>query len=158
MAVRKQCLITLTQLKDIFGVQKNSLNAKGMEPTKDADGSVAYDLADFWDKFGDQYRQRPALEDTADHAALKLEKTREEARKLKLENDEREGLLCQSERVQSDFIRCMNAYADEVDGTVAAVKIADQTIPQSSLDVIATKLSKARNSGVEAIKKLAYEN
>ena len=154
MATHKSSLekyATLAEIKRILGLQSLNLDQRDVERTYDGH-KKQYVVADVWRKCGDLISKKnlgvraESFEDADD---LKTEKLAEEVRKLRIANNEAEGLLVRSDEVRIAYDRAFKAMADELDSMVSRVKVACPDIPQSALAAISDQLTTARNRAAD---------
>ena len=137
------CWVGVAQIERVFGVSVNSL--KGRDVRSRTTGSrTEFELADFWSKCRDLVYKRMHADGQGSAEDLKSEKLAEEIRKIRIANDQAEGLLVRADEVEAVFSRAIKAMADELDAVVSRVKMAAPDIPQSALAVIAESLAAAR--------------
>ena len=148
--------ITQREISAVFGIQHKSLKSRGLSPV---DGK--YNLVEVYDKCKDLLfeRQMRAIEDASDMdlAELKAQKTYEEVRKLKIENDISAGVLVYADDVAQIYDRGLRAMCDVLDAMPSRIKMQNPSIPQSLLDQINQELIKSRNMAVDSLDALDDE-
>jgi phage terminase Nu1 subunit (DNA packaging protein) len=144
------------EIRRIFGIADKTLADRGVRTRKSdgGEGRTEYELADFWAKCVNlvvtklgQTGLGAAMEDAE---CLKTEKLGEEVRKLRIQNDEAEGLLIRTSDVEHAWGRKARAMCDELDAMVSRVKVARPDVPQDVLAVIADCLATARNKAADS--------
>ena len=140
-------------IRRIFGIADKTLADRSVA-NRQGDGRIEFELADFWARCANLVVQK--MRDTGlgasleDSEALKAEKLAEEVRKLRIQNDEAEGLLIRASDVERVWGRKARAMCDELDAMVSRVKMARPDIPQDVLAVIADCLAAARNKAADS--------
>lgn len=141
------------QIYQIFNVSRDALKTRGL---KSVNGK--YDLQDFWKACRDLIRDKmnselsSNLDDSQDDInELKRMKTLEEVRKLKIENDIKEGILVPGELVAEQYSIGIKAMCDVLDAMPSRVKMRFPDISQPILDAINVELAEARNKAAERI-------
>lgn len=135
------------ELRRIFGVADKTLTDRSVNSRKGA-GRVEFELADFWNKCANlvwsKARESGLGASLEDAEGLKVEKLAEEVRKLRLGNDEIDGLLVRADEVESTYNRGVKAMADVLDSMVSRVKMRCPTLDQAALAEIQECLTEAR--------------
>ena len=148
--------ITQREISAVFGIQHKSLKSRGLSPV---DGK--YNLVEVYDKCKDLLfeRQMRAIEESSDLdlGELKTQKTAEEVRKLKIDNDIKEGVLVYADDVAQTYDRGLRAMCDVLDAMPSRIKMQNPSIPQSLLDQINQELIKSRNKAVDSLAALDDE-
>ena len=135
----------------IFGVSAPTLKAKGLKSTKGK-----YDLAEFWRVCREHVREKmnrdieEALGGDLTAVELKVQKTTEEVRKLKIENDLKEGILIPADEAMIEWSRQLKAICDVLDGIPSLVKMENPDISQSVLDSVQRSVISARKKAAIA--------
>lgn len=139
--------LTAKAIIRVFGIANRTLDDRAVE-YKVSGKRRLYNTDDLVAKCGDRILSHLAARDgkeiTDASTDLKETKLSEEIRKLKIANDEAEGLLVSAADVEAVFSRSVRAMADELDAVVSRVKMANPDMPQSALAVISEQLDAAR--------------
>lgn len=80
---------------------------------------------------------------------LQLIKLREETRKLKIDNDTKEGVLVFATDVEITYTKGIKAACDVLDSVPSMVKMEHPNISPAVLDTIARALAEARNKAAD---------
>lgn len=136
------------EIRRIFGIADKTLADRSVA-RRQGDGRVEFELSDFWSKCANlvvsKLRDSGLGASLEDVEALKVEKLAEEIRKLRIENDLKDGTLVLAEDVEATYSRAIRAICDELDGVITAIKIAHPDVAQSVLAVVSDKLAEARH-------------
>lgn len=137
---------TAAQIARVWGIQINTLKDRGVVSREDPEygDRLQFELADFWLKCRDLMQKRMADLGELDVELLKAEEVRERIRKLRIENDLKDGTVVLAEDVEVTYGKSIRAICDELDGVITAIKIAIPDVSQAVLSTVADKLSEAR--------------
>lgn len=153
MGAKSNCLIPLTVCKRVFGLQKKNLADRNVEEQKTKKGTLAYELEEIFERCGElilhNLRDRFTTSDGDTLEELQLIKLREEARKLKIDNDTKEGVLVLSTDVEITYTKGIKAACDVLDSIPSMVKMEHPNISPAVLDTIARCLAEARNKAAD---------
>lgn len=130
-------------IRRIFKVADKTLHDRGVRH-REGDNRLEFDLADFWIKCADLVFKKHGAEASIGGDDMKAEKLAEEVRKLRIANDESEGLLVRADEVEQVYSRGIKAMADELDSVASRVKMTLPNVDQSVLAVVSDILSEAR--------------
>lgn len=146
------CFISLATCKRVLGIQKKNLSDRKVKEIKSADGNLVYDLDEIFERCGElvfnHLRERFTTADGDSFDELKLIKLREEARKLKIDNDTQEGLLVRASDVEQQYTKGIKAVCDVLDSIPSMVKMETPSVSPSVLDTVAKCVAEARNKAV----------
>lgn len=154
MAHAEKIWIGSGAMRRIFGVEPNVLVKRGVE-TRNTEGRVEHELADFYQKCDDLLFKRLGAKFVTSSGDgefdMKSEKLAEEVRKLKLANDLTDGSLVVREEVERAYSRGMKAVADVLDGTVSQVKMRLPDVQQAVLAVIDDVMIEVRRKAARIV-------
>lgn len=153
MGAKSVCLIPLTVCKRVFGLQKKNLQDRNVKELHSTDGNLVYDLDAIFEQCGDlvlqRLRDRFSTIDGDNLDELKMIKLREEARKLKIDNDTQEGLLVRASDVEMQYTKGIKALCDVLDSIPSMVKMENPNVSPAVLDTVAKCVAEARNKAVD---------
>ncbi len=134
-------------IQRVFGVFPKSLSDNGCVSRR-VGKRLEYEIADVWKNCRHLIYKRLQEElssgSSYDDGDMKYEKLREEVRKLRILNDQAEGLLVSAVDVEATFSRAIKAMGDELDSIPSRVKMAVPDIDQSALAAILDCLTASR--------------
>lgn len=148
-------MIGARQSYSILGIHSKTLKTRGVKSK-----SGKYDLAEIMENCGDLIFNRladkyaPINEDELTPAGLKALKTGEEIRKLKIDNDVKEGILVPADDVAETYSVGIRAMCDVLDGVPSRVKMKFPDVKPALLDAINQELTEARNKAVDKLDEL----
>lgn len=153
MGAKSVCLIPLAACKRVFGIQKKNLSDRGVKELHSVDGNLVYDLDDIFKRCGElifnHLKERFSTIEGDSLDELKLIKLREEARKLKIDNDTQEGLLVRASDVEQQYTKGIKALCDVLDSIPSMVKMENPNVSPAVLDTVAKCVAEARNKAVD---------
>jgi len=132
--------MTARQAEEVFGLHHTTMKGRDCEVTR-IDDADNYLVADVLDKCFDLIAEKRS--DAA--VDLKAEKTAQEIRKLKIENDMKEGVLVLAADVEEGYLRRAREVVDVLDTMLMEIKKRDPDIPQSTLDTVNIVMTEVRN-------------
>lgn len=137
----------------IFNVSRDALKNRGLQPE-----NGKYDLAEVWTAckslINEKYNRALAAEleeDERSYDDLRRLKILEETRRLKIENDLKEGFLVPSDEVAETYSVGIKAMCDVLDGIPSRLKMKFPDISQAVLDAVNLELAESRNKAVERL-------
>ena len=141
----KPFMVPIWVLESVFGLHHTTLSGRGCAP-EIIDGKRHFSIADVVTRANDLI-----IANIGDEASdAKAEKTIQEVRKLKIENDRNEGMLVPAAEVEVEFMRRFKEIADILDTLVPTVKMQNPTISPAILDSVNQSLIKIRNLAFSA--------
>lgn len=153
MGAKSVCLIPLTVCKRVFGLQKKNLLDRNVKEIHSTDGNLVYELDEIFERCGElifsRLQERFSTIDGDNLDKLKIIKLREEARKLKIDNDTQEGLLVRASDVEQEYTKGIKALCDVLDSIPSMVKIENPNVSPAVLDTVAKCVAEARNKAVD---------
>lgn len=153
MGAKSVCLIPLTVCKRVFGLQKKNLLDRNVKEIHSNDGNLVYELDEIFERCGElifsRLRERFSTIDGDNLDELKIIKLREEARKLKIDNDTQEGLLVRASDVEQEYTKGIKALCDVLDSIPSRVKIENPNVSPAVLDTVAKCVAEARNKAAD---------
>lgn len=153
MGAKSVCLIPLTVCKRVFGIQKKNLSDRRVKELHSADGGLVYELDEIFERCGElifnRLRERFSTIEGDSLDELKVIKLREEARKLKIDNDTQEGLLVRASDVEQQYTKGIKALCDVLDSIPSMVKMENPNVSPAVLDTVAKCVAEARNKAVD---------
>lgn len=128
------------QAQTVFGIHHTTAEGRGVL-SKVIDGSKCFLVSELITKCNDLL-----IANISDKSSdLKAEKTKQEVRKLKIDNDFKEGILVDAIEVEAEFTNRCRAMVGILDGLVSEVKIKNPDVPQAVLASINETLNRLRN-------------
>lgn len=147
--VPDQVWFTATIFRRWFGLQVNNLQQRSVTTKSGPNGSTLYDADEVITKCGDlihkRFSEKYRTSGGVDIETIKAEVEQEKLRKLRIENDEREGNLVSALDVEQTYTRSMRAVCDVLDSLPSRVKMANPDVSQAVLDTVNTCLIEVRN-------------
>lgn len=130
----------------IFGLQRRHLDSRNIEPGADKLYDVEEVVTGAMDHILNKY-SKGVEEGTGDDGlgSIKAQREVEALRKIRMENDERAGLLVPTENMAATYGIGLKLITSVLEGIPAAVKIAHPDISQEALATINEKILEARN-------------
>lgn len=140
----------------VFDIHRNSLKDREVE-RRDVDGRDEYEIGDFYRKCADLLLKRMLAADGMDAdnetgltpAQLKSAKTREEVRRLRLQNDAEEKLFVRKTDVLPTYMRGMKKIVEKLDRIPTRIKMKAPDISSAILAVITDCIAEARNEAAK---------
>jgi len=148
MRPQTKSFIKLTVLTRCFGIQSNHLKSRGVDPTI-IDNVKQYDVDLVTSKCADLIVKHLTADDAGSEGRslnqLKRDETEQRVRKLKIENDTREGSLVDVNEMKMAFGRKIRAVNDILDGIPTRVKMEVPDVSQAVLEVVQRCVTELRN-------------
>lgn len=136
----KELFATHRQCQDVFGIHHTTASGRGVS-TIMKNGVKSFKVDEVLSKCNDLIIANIS-DETSD---LKQQKVEQEIRKLKIDNDAKEGVLVDAIEVEREFTNRCRAMVSILEGLVPQVKIKNPDIPQPVLSSINETLNKLRN-------------
>lgn len=148
MRPQSKSFIKLTVLTRCYGIQSNHLKSRGIEP-EIIDNVKQYDVDLVTKKCADLIVKYLTPDDAGTEGRslneLKRDETEQRVRKLKIENDAREGLLVDVAEMKIAFGRKIRAMCDILDGIPTKIRVESPEISQGILEVVQRCVTEVRN-------------
>ncbi len=149
---KTKAIISVAEVKRLFGLVVKNLDDRKVEKQFDDDGKVGYYLDDVWLNCGDLIYSRLHSQYALDgdcSEQLKIEKLREEARKLRIRNDREEGLLVPAVDVEVAITKGLRSVADSMDSIVTQFVMNNPSVTPAQIDSLNKILTDVRNKIAE---------
>ena len=148
MRAKVKSYVRLTVISRVFGLQLKNLSDRKVTEHL-IDGVKQYDLEEVVEKCGDMIIDKLKPNHTAKSgqslSQLKTEEQVEKVRRIRMDNDVREGLLVDAEEMMIAYGRKVKAVCDVLDKIPMQVKTQAPTVPQAVLSVVVKAVNDARN-------------
>ena len=155
--------LPITQIKRWYKIQASTLRSRGVRSKLNEERVTVYDMDQVWDKCSDliykklheihsiQFTQKSLINQSIEEtdqvpANIREIKLAEEYRKLKIDNDLKEGQLVAASGIEDSYMEGMRIVCDKLDRIPFEVKMSNPDIAQSDLETIDSCIKKIRNN------------
>ena len=155
--------LPITQIKRWYKIQASTLRSRGVRSKLNEERITVYDMDEVWDKCSDiiykklheqhsidsvPQRLNQPSESNTNHVPTNIReiKLAEEYRKLKIDNDLKEGQLVAASGIEDSYMEGMRIVCDKLDRIPFEVKMSNPDIAQSDLETIDSCIKKIRNN------------
>ena len=140
---KQPLFLSFHQSQQQLGIGNQTLTGRGCT-VHVVDGTKSFLMSDILAKAPDLL----AAKFSPDFEELKIEKTAQEVRKLRIENDEKEGALVPASDVDSAFQRRSREVVEILETLPAELLAADPDMPESVLSVINEGLAEIKSKAL----------
>lgn len=136
----------ITVIRRWFDLQMANMDQRGVRSRPGPNNTTEYCVDDVIEKCGDLIMKRFTPRDVRrENHKIKELLLAEQIRKLKIANDEAEGILVSAFDVEQSYTRSIRAICDVLDSLPSRIKMEHPDVSQSHLDAINQALIAVRN-------------